>query len=119
MECIEKIIKKDMIDPTNGKKMTDKDIIPLQRVCSCLFDSLCSCSVKHKTLFNYLHANSNTTSRNFSPYLSADVYDTASVCLCHEYLRHRRHFGESINVSDVCQDYSRLFKFVSGICLPI
>lgn len=31
MECIEKIIKKDMIDPTNGKKMTDKDIIPLQR----------------------------------------------------------------------------------------
>jgi len=33
MECIEKIIKKDMIDPTNGKKLTDKDIIPLQRVC--------------------------------------------------------------------------------------
>jgi len=33
MECIEKIIKKDMIDPTNGKKMTDKDIITLQRVC--------------------------------------------------------------------------------------
>jgi len=34
MECVEKIIKKDMIDPTNSKKMTDKDIIPLQRVCS-------------------------------------------------------------------------------------
>jgi len=34
MECIEKIIKKDMIDPTNGRKMTDKDIIPLQRVCT-------------------------------------------------------------------------------------
>ena len=34
MECIEKIIKKDMIDPTNGKKITDKDIIPLERVCS-------------------------------------------------------------------------------------
>lgn len=31
VECIEKIIKKDMIDPTNGKKLTDKDIIPLQR----------------------------------------------------------------------------------------
>lgn len=31
MECVEKIIKKDMIDPTNGKKMMDKDIIPLQR----------------------------------------------------------------------------------------
>jgi len=34
MECIEKIIKKDMTDPTNGKKMTDKDIIPLERVCN-------------------------------------------------------------------------------------
>jgi len=34
MECVEKIIKKDMIDPTNGKKMMDKDIIPLQRVCT-------------------------------------------------------------------------------------
>ena len=34
MECVEKIIKKDMIDPTNGKKITDKDIITLQRVCS-------------------------------------------------------------------------------------
>jgi nitric oxide synthase-interacting protein len=31
MECVEKIIKKDMIDPTNGKKITDKDIIILQR----------------------------------------------------------------------------------------
>ena len=34
MECVEKIIKKDMVDPTNSKKMTDKDIIPLQRVCN-------------------------------------------------------------------------------------
>ena len=32
MECVEKIIKRDMIDPTNGKKLTDKDIIPIQRV---------------------------------------------------------------------------------------
>jgi len=32
MECIEKLIKKDMLDPINGKKMTEKDIIPLQRV---------------------------------------------------------------------------------------
>lgn len=30
-ECYEKVIKKDMIDPTNGKKLTDKDVIPLQR----------------------------------------------------------------------------------------
>lgn len=30
-ECIEKIIKKDMIDPTNGKKLTEKDIVHLQR----------------------------------------------------------------------------------------
>ncbi|XP_074659970.1 nitric oxide synthase-interacting protein-like [Tubulanus polymorphus] len=31
MECVEKLIKKDMLDPFNSKKMTDKDIIPLQR----------------------------------------------------------------------------------------
>ncbi|XP_063400735.1 nitric oxide synthase-interacting protein-like [Mytilus trossulus] len=31
MECVEKLIKKDMLDPINGKKMTDKDILPLQR----------------------------------------------------------------------------------------
>lgn len=31
MECVEKIIKKDMIDPTNGKKLTEKDIIVMQR----------------------------------------------------------------------------------------
>lgn len=32
MECFEKVIKKDMIDPTNGKQLTEKDVIPLQRV---------------------------------------------------------------------------------------
>jgi hypothetical protein len=32
MECYEKIIKKDMIDPLNGAKMTEKDVIPLERV---------------------------------------------------------------------------------------
>ncbi|GBN15290.1 Nitric oxide synthase-interacting protein [Araneus ventricosus] len=31
MECVTKLIKKDMIDPTNGMKLTDADIIPLQR----------------------------------------------------------------------------------------
>lgn len=31
MECIEKLIKKDMIDPTNGMKLKEEDIIPLQR----------------------------------------------------------------------------------------
>lgn len=31
MECVEKLIRKDMIDPTNGKKLSDDDIIPLQR----------------------------------------------------------------------------------------
>lgn len=31
MECFEKVIKKDMIDPTNGKQLTEKDVIPLQR----------------------------------------------------------------------------------------
>lgn len=32
MECVEKIIKKDWIHPLTGEKLTEKDIIPLQRV---------------------------------------------------------------------------------------
>ncbi|XP_023240710.1 nitric oxide synthase-interacting protein-like [Centruroides sculpturatus] len=31
VECVEKIIRKEMIDPINGKKLTEKDIIYLQR----------------------------------------------------------------------------------------
>lgn len=31
IECVEKLIKKDMIDPTNGMKLKEEDIIPLQR----------------------------------------------------------------------------------------
>jgi nitric oxide synthase-interacting protein len=31
LECFEKVIKTDMIDPTNGKQLTAKDVIPLQR----------------------------------------------------------------------------------------
>uniref|UniRef100_H3CB92 Nitric oxide synthase-interacting protein n=2 Tax=Tetraodon nigroviridis TaxID=99883 RepID=H3CB92_TETNG len=30
-ECVEKLIKKDMIDPVTGDKLSDKDIIFLQR----------------------------------------------------------------------------------------
>lgn len=32
MECVEKLIRKDMVDPVNGEKLTDRDIIVLQRV---------------------------------------------------------------------------------------
>ncbi|KAI0228997.1 Nitric oxide synthase-interacting protein [Lamellibrachia satsuma] len=31
LECVENIIKKDMVDPTNGKKLKERDIILLQR----------------------------------------------------------------------------------------
>ncbi|KAK2164014.1 hypothetical protein LSH36_70g02046 [Paralvinella palmiformis] len=31
VECVEKLIRKDMLDPINGKKLTEKDIIHLQR----------------------------------------------------------------------------------------
>jgi len=31
LDCVERIIKKDWIDPTNGMKLKEKDIIPLQR----------------------------------------------------------------------------------------
>ncbi|KAM9780530.1 nitric oxide synthase-interacting protein [Neosynchiropus ocellatus] len=30
-ECVEKLIKKDMIDPVTGEQLTDRDIVPLQR----------------------------------------------------------------------------------------
>ena len=32
MECVEKIIKKDWINPLDSMKLTESDIIPLQRV---------------------------------------------------------------------------------------
>lgn len=32
-ECVEKLIKNDMIDPVTGDTLSDKDIVPLQRVC--------------------------------------------------------------------------------------
>lgn len=31
LECVEKFLRKDMIDPINGKQMKDSDIIPLLR----------------------------------------------------------------------------------------
>lgn len=30
-EVVDKLIKKDMVDPINGKKMTESDFIPIQR----------------------------------------------------------------------------------------
>lgn len=32
LECVDKLIRKDMVDPVNGEKLTDRDIIVLQRV---------------------------------------------------------------------------------------
>lgn len=47
MDCVEKIIKKDWIHPLTDEKLTEKDIIPLQRVgfavnlnCICSFECL-------------------------------------------------------------------------------
>lgn len=34
MECVEKLIKKDWINPLDNSKLTPSDIIPLQRVSS-------------------------------------------------------------------------------------
>lgn len=31
LDCVEKIIRNDMIDPTNSKRLKDEDIIILQR----------------------------------------------------------------------------------------
>uniref|UniRef100_A0A672FRS3 Nitric oxide synthase-interacting protein n=1 Tax=Salarias fasciatus TaxID=181472 RepID=A0A672FRS3_SALFA len=30
-ECVEKLIRKDMVDPVSGDKLSDRDIVPLQR----------------------------------------------------------------------------------------
>uniref|UniRef100_A0A8C7WSR5 Nitric oxide synthase-interacting protein n=1 Tax=Oryzias sinensis TaxID=183150 RepID=A0A8C7WSR5_9TELE len=30
-ECVERLIRKDMVDPVSGDKLSDRDIIPLQR----------------------------------------------------------------------------------------
>lgn len=53
MECVEKLIKKDMIDPVTGDKLKEKDIIPIQRVCirEIMFDK---CT---KSGFNPLYVN--------------------------------------------------------------
>jgi len=32
LECVEKLIKKDMLDPVSGEQLSDRDIIPMQRV---------------------------------------------------------------------------------------
>ena len=40
MECVEKLIKKDMLCPISGKKLKDSDIIPLNRVSSMLITSV-------------------------------------------------------------------------------
>lgn len=32
LECVEKLIRKDMVDPVNGDTLTERDIIVLQRV---------------------------------------------------------------------------------------
>lgn len=32
IECLEKLIKKDWLHPLTGEQLTEKDIIPLQRV---------------------------------------------------------------------------------------
>lgn len=31
LECVEKLIRKDMVDPVNGDRLTERDIIVLQR----------------------------------------------------------------------------------------
>lgn len=37
VECVEKLIKKDWLHPLTGEKLTEKDIIYMQRVSSCLY----------------------------------------------------------------------------------
>lgn len=63
LECVEKLIRKDMVDPVNGETLTERDIIVLQRVsCRCpalarAVDPFCSptqhlaffCLMRHPT----------------------------------------------------------------------
>ncbi|VDN17388.1 unnamed protein product [Gongylonema pulchrum] len=41
MECVEKIIRKEMIDPVNGKPLKEDDIIELQRGGTASYCSQC------------------------------------------------------------------------------
>lgn len=54
-ECVERLIRKDMTDPITGDKLTEKDIIPLQRVsvgaCVLEFRRVCTCKTKQGTSF--------------------------------------------------------------------
>lgn len=38
MECVEKLIKKDMMHPLTSVKLKEKDIIEMQRVCFMRFE---------------------------------------------------------------------------------
>ena len=52
LECVEKIIRKDMIDPTNGKALKESDIIVLQRVCVYVCMCVCVCVSLYVILCN-------------------------------------------------------------------
>jgi len=45
LECVEKLIRTDMVDPVTGDKLREKDIIMLQRVSASIhpFDELSIC----------------------------------------------------------------------------
>uniref|UniRef100_T1IZZ3 Nitric oxide synthase-interacting protein zinc-finger domain-containing protein n=1 Tax=Strigamia maritima TaxID=126957 RepID=T1IZZ3_STRMM len=71
VECVEKLIKKDMLDPINGKKLTEKDIICLQML---TFASAQSLHVTHKpkVLSGILLNNSRKRGRYISKMESKD-----------------------------------------------
>lgn len=51
MECVEKLIKKDMIHPLTSTKLKEKDIIPLQRVSLIVIFY----TIFELTIFGFLH----------------------------------------------------------------
>lgn len=51
LECVEKLIRKDMMDPVTGDKLKEKDIIVLQRV----RESVCLNKLSPTALSSHIH----------------------------------------------------------------
>ncbi len=75
MECVEKLIKKDMLDPINSQPLKDADIIPLQRASVFTWDFIIS-TLNVSPTFAYLFSRFVTLAKNLplsrAPLVSLD-----------------------------------------------
>ena len=87
MECVEKLIKKDMLCPISGKQLKDSDIVPLVRVSKWnLLYKISTCIIQvqgvhvHNCIYMYsVHVSTHCTYRYYT------VLVCALVCSCTVY----------------------------------